>query len=248
VFLVGGVDVLDDSGLKDLRDALNADGFSQVYYGHPHHSGWFGREMRRIASEDPAARFVLVGFEVGAVTAGNLAADGCRHGLNVEGLVLLDPIRVPSDASATSGMPVHVVGSGRWVPPDGLTDCVVTKLPDDCHFSIAAAPPTVALTADLLRSAVERVPADAIPATILPMIDDPAPIPQFIPDPVTAPKGKSPATSQTARSGPARWRESLDASPAVRLNTPMKLKQSADDFVVEETTDVVSGPGGEFAL
>jgi hypothetical protein len=202
--LVGGADILDDGGLRGLRDALNVAGFSQVYYGHPHHSGLFGREIRRIACEDAAARFVFVGFGLGSATAVNLAADGCRHGLNIDGLVLLDPIRAPANVSDIAGVPVHIVGSERWTPPDGWANCEITKLPDDCHFSIAAAPQTVALLADLLRSAGGRVPQDAIPATILPMIDDPAPVPQFIPDPVTAPKGKRPAASQTARQNPMR--------------------------------------------
>ena len=35
---------------------------------------------------------------------------------------------------------------------------------------------------------------------------------------------------------------------AVRLNTRMKLKQSPDDFVVEERTDVAPGGDGEFAF
>jgi pimeloyl-ACP methyl ester carboxylesterase len=195
--LVGGVDVFDDGGLRGLRDAANVAGFAQVYYGQLQHCGWFGREMRRIACEDAEARFVLVGYGVGAGNVASLAADARRRGLHVDGLVLLDPIGVPADVCTEIETTVHVVGSDRWAQRSEMPGCDVVRLPDVCHFAIATDPYTVDRTVGLLREAAHRVPDDAIPTPVMPLIDDPAPLPAVIP--AAPPAG---ATARARRAGP----------------------------------------------
>ena len=116
VFLIGGLDVFDDGGLRGLRDAVNAAGFSQVYCGQAHHGGLFAREMRRIACDDPAARFILVGYGTGASRAVNLAAEARCDGSGIDGLVLLDPHPDVLESAEISGIPVHVFASDRCVP------------------------------------------------------------------------------------------------------------------------------------
>ena len=196
VFLVGGADVFDDGGLRELRDVVNAAGFSQVYYGQIQHCGWFEREARRIACDDPEARFVFVGYGVGAGNAVRLAAGRPGH---VDGLVLLDPAGVPECGCTAAGAPVHVIGSERWTKKADLTGCDVVRLPGVCHFALATDPLTVEKTLELLREAVARVPDDAIAPLVMPMIDDPAPLPAVIPDSAIAPKGRPPAGTLTSR-------------------------------------------------
>src|SRR5881398_138047 len=72
VFLVNG---LTPGGLDGLRDRLNEHGFVKVYSGQLPHAIWMGYEMRRLAKEEPEARFVLVGRHVGAAAVAKLAAD-----------------------------------------------------------------------------------------------------------------------------------------------------------------------------
>jgi pimeloyl-ACP methyl ester carboxylesterase len=182
--VIAGVDIFDDGGLCQLRDAVNAAGFTQVYYGHSHHyhCGWFGREMRRIAVNDPEARLIFVGYGVGAGNAAQLAAEAQMLGYNVDGLVLLDPIKLPDVNKTFANTPVLIFGSDRWKITGGCPNWEIVRLPDVCHYSIATDPYTVERIIDLLRDAVACVPENAWPVIVMPLIDDPAPVPAVIAD------------------------------------------------------------------
>jgi len=66
IFLVHGVDPFDWANMAGVRDYVQELGFRKTYYGQAYHTLKFDREMRQIRAEDPSARFVLVGFSLGA--------------------------------------------------------------------------------------------------------------------------------------------------------------------------------------
>src|SRR5204862_3720290 len=90
-FLVNGLTPPGPSGLDGLRMKLAEHGFAKVYCGELCHVWWMWQEMKRIGCDDPAARFVLAGYDFGCGSAAGLARDAARRGLNVDALVLLDP-------------------------------------------------------------------------------------------------------------------------------------------------------------
>lgn len=77
--------------LEELRLQLAERGFEKSFRAELLHTGWVWREMKRIQTCDPEARFVLVGLGHGAGVATGMAKDACRDGVTVDALVLLDP-------------------------------------------------------------------------------------------------------------------------------------------------------------
>jgi pimeloyl-ACP methyl ester carboxylesterase len=187
IFLVNGADILDVGGLSTLREKLTAAGYSQSYYGYPYNCFWFGREMRRIAGEDKLARFVIIGYELGAGSAVDLAADARRHGVSVDAVVLLDPAAVGTETRAAVEAPIHVIQSDGWAMRDALAGSETVVLSRVGHFSVPTAPPTVEHITRLLREAAAHVPDDSDGRLVLPLIDEPPPLPTVIPGPSAPP-------------------------------------------------------------
>src|SRR5262245_16914359 len=80
VFMVHGLDPFDYADLAGLRAHLNSLGYIKTYHGQLYHAPYFAREMRRLHSEDPDARFALMGFSFGANMARNLAQTAGEEG------------------------------------------------------------------------------------------------------------------------------------------------------------------------
>jgi hypothetical protein len=87
-------------GMDALRDRLAARGFTKVYSVQVTHLGWVEREMVRVCAEEPGARFVVVGGDLGCLAAKDLAARGQAAGVPVDAVVLLGPVGVRSAAAA----------------------------------------------------------------------------------------------------------------------------------------------------
>jgi hypothetical protein len=66
VFLVNGADPVDCADLAGLRDCIQALGFIKTYYGKLCNVSYFSKEICRLHHEDPEARFVLIGYGIGA--------------------------------------------------------------------------------------------------------------------------------------------------------------------------------------
>lgn len=212
IFLVNGADVLDMGGLAKLRDRLNEAGYSQGYYGYAYNCGFFGREMRRITRDDPFARFVVIGYEVGCGSAVSLAADARRYGVQVDAVVLLDPAFVGSETTAGLDAPIHVIQSQGWAVRESLTRADTQILADTGHFSVPTAEPTVCRVVGLLREATGRVADESSGRLVLPLFDDPPPPPEIIPDPVEGPP--APASEFTRQPTPAAVNPWLPTQPA----------------------------------
>src|SRR5262245_34352704 len=81
---INGFDPLQYADLMGVRDQVRQFGYQNSYYGQLYHSNFFGREMRRVYRADPEARFVLVGFSLGAMPAYDLAREAQAEGMPVD--------------------------------------------------------------------------------------------------------------------------------------------------------------------
>ena len=145
VFMMHGLTPSTDCGLNALRLKLGDNGFAKVGMGELCHAGWVKSEIDCIRRNDPDARFVLLGYDLGAATAVSLSRDLAAKGIPVEAVVLLDPMGCSAEPCGartlliTSGMGIaSVPHSGRVV--------VATA----SHFGLPAHPTTVAVITDLL--------------------------------------------------------------------------------------------------
>jgi hypothetical protein len=89
VFFVHGLDPFDYANLSGVRDYVNELGFPKTYYGQFYHKSQFEKEIRTIRSDDPEARFVLIGFSLGANMVRSIANTARNEGITIDLLVYL---------------------------------------------------------------------------------------------------------------------------------------------------------------
>jgi len=89
VFLIHGLDPFDYADLRGVRDYLHDLGFKKVYYGQLYHTPYFEKELVRIHRQEPEARFVVIGFSVGASMARDMALAAKEQGVPIDLLVYL---------------------------------------------------------------------------------------------------------------------------------------------------------------
>lgn len=151
--LVNGLAVDGPAGLAGLRDELAAQGFTKVYSGEVCHGPVLAAEVRRVHRDDPAARFVVVGFSLGGPVAAQLAEGAAAAGVPVDALVLLDPVGVRS--TEVPGVRTLVVRSGG--PVGRVEHAEVVYVPTAGHYTLPAHPRTVQAVGRLMAESAARV-------------------------------------------------------------------------------------------
>lgn len=149
-------------GLTGLRDKLAGQGFPKVYHGYACHGPWLAHEMRRVHKDEPGARFVVVGYDLGGPVAGRLARDAADAGIPVDALVLLDPSGDSDAIDRRVPMTIVMSGAGGGVPHPGET----IVLPDAGHFTLPTHAAVVSLVCDLMTDTAGRIPTPGpVPVT-----------------------------------------------------------------------------------
>lgn len=184
-FLLGGADILDAADLSGLRDKLAEAGFASVYVGQFYHRSFFAVEMDRLRCDDPHVRFVVVGCEAGTPAALSLAAHGRKSSYPVDAVFALDPVG-PLDGQTA------VLKSKYWT--GGTAGAVGETTLSVSHFGLPTEPHVVASVANAMRDSAGRVVTAYSSPPILPLIDDPAPIPNVLPDPPKSELIRTPGT------------------------------------------------------
>lgn len=166
--LVNGACPTGSPSLESLRDGLAARGYAKSYFGQIVHAFWLASEMRAVAQCDPSARFVVVGADVAAPVAAHLARSAAADGLNVDALVLLDPV-MGRDSVGCPGRTVLVTSGG----PCDVAHTERATIPGTTRLTLAGHAGTIDLMVALLKSSAMRVehpeviedewPADARP-------------------------------------------------------------------------------------
>lgn len=198
--LVNGACPAGGWSLEGLRDGLVDRGFVKNYFGQVVHTPWLAHEMRTVARCDPAARFVVVGADVGCPVAARLARQAAADGLAVDALVLLDPVLMPSaaacpvrtvlvttcDCNAPHTERATVEGANRLTLPGhaGTIDFVCGLLTESAGR--VELPPVIT---EVITDPDTRLPRDLTPPPGLPgewlfLHDQPGYVPPPLPGPI----------------------------------------------------------------
>ncbi|MBX9624813.1 MAG: hypothetical protein K2X82_13490 [Gemmataceae bacterium] len=159
--LVNGLTPGGSAGLDALRDRLAERGFTKVYVAQVVHAGWLEREMARVCADEPGARFVVVGYDLGCVAAKDIAERMAAAGVPVDALVYLDPAGVKTGAVVSRTVAVRSGGATAPVPH---TETVY--VPSAGHFDLPGCHASV--------EAVYRQMADAAFRVVHPPVLGPA--------------------------------------------------------------------------
>ena len=143
-FVFGTPDLLDAGQTCVLRDQLISLGFVKTYYGHSHHLSYFAGKMREIAANCSTAKFAIVGYDSGTISAAELAVEARKADVPVELLVFLDPARICEGCDATLARQVMTIrGDGGLFGHTPPTCGDVVIIEDAPHSAIPAHEVTV---------------------------------------------------------------------------------------------------------
>jgi hypothetical protein len=179
IFLMSGLDPLDLDHVRDCRETLIRAGFTKVYNGQCYHDSYFAKEMHRIALAEPDAKFVVVGFSLGADEAVSLAESVGHYNIPVTLLASVDPYRLSTaptkqPANVQQVMRVHgepLVLGNRSTP--GLDVAILETFPS----SVTDHPLTMEALMHSLIEIAGSVPKPAAPPTRQLAQDGPTPRP-----------------------------------------------------------------------
>lgn len=146
VFLINGLTPPTHNGLNALRMKLGENGFAKVGIADLAGALHIEHEIKKIRNCEPDAKFVLVGYDLGAPAAVADAKHLAAKGIPVEAVVLLDPVGCKEVCCA----PTLLVTSGK--KPCTVPHSQQVLVPDVGHFSLPAHPTTVAAVTDLLST------------------------------------------------------------------------------------------------
>jgi hypothetical protein len=165
VFLLSGFDPLDLDRVADVKAALVGAGFAKVYDGQFYDESFFRGEIRRLAKDEPDARFVLVGFSLGAEIATGLAQAVGKQGISVAMVATVDPYwwsSAPRQWADNVGQVVHVHGQHSLFSPTLSTGSNV-EIPGGWLTNVTANPRTVETVARALVDVAETMPRPSTP-------------------------------------------------------------------------------------
>lgn len=146
VFLINGLTPPTHNGLNALRMKLGENGFAKVGIADLAGALSVEHEIKRIRACEPDAKFVLVGYDVGAPAAVCDAKHLTAKGIAVEAVVLLDPVATKEVCC----VPTLLIVSGK--KPCAVPHSKQIVVPDAGHFALPAHPSTVAAITDLLST------------------------------------------------------------------------------------------------
>ncbi len=161
VFLIDGPDPFDFANLGGVRQALIGMGYIKVYCGEYWHSGYFRGEICRIHREDPSARFVVMGFSLGANAARDVA-DGVRDdGAPIDLLLYCGGVGLSGDPASRPdnvGRVVSIMGQGVDAAGPALDGADNFRFSDTSHFGSPTNPYTIDLLVRQLTASASDVP------------------------------------------------------------------------------------------
>jgi len=184
IFFVNGLDPVNLSNLSGLRDYVQDLGFPKTYFGHLYHTPWFAKELRRIHDEDPAARFVLVGFSLGSPMAHALAQSARDADVNIDLLVYLSgnlPWAPPASRPPNVERVITIIAGSptqEGSPVEGTDEYYLT---DAWYFGTPAHRQTLQALGEELVTIASRIPIAMPPPPVAPVDLETAPSPRPLP-------------------------------------------------------------------
>jgi hypothetical protein len=179
--LINGFDPLYVAHIDRLAKELNSNGYAKVYTGEFFHQAFLEKEIRRVHSEDPEARFVVVGYSIGAGVAVSLTTRLVKDNIPIDALIEVAPVYLPLTwlGQDISTVGRHIVIGQNWQDRTYSHDRTEALLvPKVGHYSMPTHPATVGKILDLLKQSTTLTPKTETQTTpTYPLVDDPAPIP-----------------------------------------------------------------------
>jgi hypothetical protein len=238
VFLANGVDPLCLGNLSGVRQYLHALGFTNTYYGYPYHGHWFKKELCRVRKDDPDARFVLIGYGMGADTLRAVARSVCQEGVAIDLFISLQ------------GNPEGCLSAGL----ESAGCAGACPLPEEQMLGAPTDPRTLHVLAEELIEVASRVPL-VLPPTALPRLEfGPGPTPPPRPpepDVETAPQPRPLNPGADSAPAPRAERTVLQAVPQLTPYTlpeqkikPNELKREYEVQDEDEDDEPETAAGG----
>jgi hypothetical protein len=150
VFIANGVDPLCMGNLAGLRDYLTALGFPRTYYAQTYHAHWIKKHVRQARKEDHDARFVLIGYGLGAETVRAAARKLCGEGIPIDLVITLQ------------ASPNGCLMGGPAEPSEGQSDKAPCALPEEHMLGAPSDQQTLCALAFELTQVAQRVPMVAL--------------------------------------------------------------------------------------
>jgi hypothetical protein len=161
VFLIDGPDPIDLANLGGVRQALISLGYIKTYCGQCWHCGYFKDEIRRIHREDESARFVVMGFSLGANAARDVV-DGVRDdGVAIDLLLYCGGVGMgndPKNRPDNAGRVVSILAQGADAAGPALDGADNIQFSDVYHFGSPTHPYTIQLLAQELTAVASLAP------------------------------------------------------------------------------------------
>ncbi len=183
IFLINGLDPLDLTNLTGVRDHLQALGFRKTYYGQLYHTAYFEKEIRRIHQEEPEARFVLLGFSLGANMVRNIAHHVKSEGIDIDLLIYCGGNtleNIPEDRPENAHRIVNILASGCIWNGAWLDGAENVHAVDVFHFGTPSHPRTLEILDRELAVVATAVPiiheAETAPSPTLEEAPTPRPV------------------------------------------------------------------------
>jgi hypothetical protein len=161
IFLVNGLDPFNATNLTGVRDYLHGLGYQKVYYGQFFHRSHYETEIRRIHQCDPDARFVLLGFSLGANMVRSMTQDAKKDGIPIDLLVYCGGNtlkNVPADQPENAERILNILANGYIWHGDTMERAENIQVSKSWHFGSPAHPYTIQTLTHELSLVSARVP------------------------------------------------------------------------------------------
>jgi hypothetical protein len=189
VFCINGLDPLDYSNQAGLREYIHDLGFNKLYNGEMYHTTFFQKEVERLHQEDPEARFVMIGFSLGANCARAVAHDAKDKGIPIDLLVYLGANTFKNEERNQPENAVrilNILAEGLIWNGDVLDRAENLQVKGVWHFGSPTHPKTLELLETELAQVASRV--TVVEIVEKPRPQDAEPTPRIMPPAVHAPR------------------------------------------------------------
>jgi hypothetical protein len=218
IFLVHGMDPLDLANLSGMQKWINSLGYSQVYYGQLYHLWEFEHTLVRIHKEDPAARFVLLGFSFGANMVRTIANVAGKNNITIDLLVYTGGNTLENTVKDQPPNVLHIaniLASGCIWNGSRMDRADNINYDDVWHFGSPSHKRTRDYVSRELAVVAQRVPPATPPVIVAPPVQENS---TLVPQPATSAKvDLPPEWSFLQPRAPADEPRGMTGVPASRL-------------------------------
>jgi hypothetical protein len=180
IFMIHGLDPFDYANLSGVREYLHQLGFNKTYYSQVYGRSEMEPVLLQIHAEDAQARFVVIGFSMGATQARDLTHFAGDNGIHVDLLVYMGGNmleNVPADRPENTTQIINILAHG-YIFNGAQFDGALNMAEEDVyHFGSPTHPKTLeVLTRELteLAASVPVLEHINLPATTA-LNDEPTP-------------------------------------------------------------------------